>query len=475
MQVYACGYKLSGEYTEFNIGKESELKGIKNSLVLVLINSNANDKLLEYYSGIKTIIRNNNKLVIVLDSDNKSTIRKTLCMLAVSMGCYNIYDCSMSDLTEDYVKSLLERDASELEVEEYIGEDISAYDKAAELIIQMQNYVRRGDGNALADLVTENKEVILSIPVVMDFLKKVYDTHVYGTDIKISKMQQSLEVAMKELEDTKTKSKEHMIKVKAQEEELNNLKIESETIKNDLNAANRRNKDLEKQITELTDSEFGSENSGILTYTALDTAQIRAMNKYIIYFKEISNVMYTLSMLKCLAKYIELSQRRVKLVIYDRPNDYMAIYKDMTIVNGEKFAKNPEILRSSKNIIMVTDTNMAVLKTILQLDADVIILFDRLKCREDLVEGALVTKFYMMGSREKLKDLESSTGKSFPRDRTFVDGDSNDTLYIPMMSDYSRQMEIARVSKYASTTITLGNTKQVLFQHILDCCGINLE
>ena len=190
MQVYACGYKLNGNYIEFNIEDIEELSIIRNSQVLVILNSNSDNKLFEYYSGLKTILKNNNKLVIILDSDNKSAIRKTICMLSVSMGCYNIYDCSMVDLTEEYVKSLLDRTASELEVESYIGEDISAFDRASELMIQMQNYVRRGDGDALADLVVENKEVILSVPVVMDYLKKVYDTHISGTDTKIPKMQQ---------------------------------------------------------------------------------------------------------------------------------------------------------------------------------------------------------------------------------------------------------------------------------------------
>lgn len=474
MAAYICGdgHSLSGKFTQFNIGNRDELS-MENSQVLMVVNSSSDDKLLEYYSGIKNIIRNNNKLVIILDENNKSTIRKPLCMLAASYGCFNIYDCSMANLTEEYADSLLEREASELEVEKYIGEDIVAYDQAAELMLQIGQYVRLGNSDKLSDYIAENKEVILNIPVVLDFLKKVHDNHTEGTNRKVQKIQEALNESLNELESAKKNAKDALIKAKSKDEELSNLRIESETLKSDVNTLTRRNKDLEEQINEMSDSEFSS--GGITSYTTLDVSTIKGMNKYIIYFKELSHVMYTTSMLNSLMGYLKLDGKRVKLVIYDKQNDFMAVHKGSTIVNGEKYGRTPDIIKNSKETIIVTDTNMAVLKEIMQLDVDVIIIYDLLKCADDLVEGTLVTKFYMAGSKQNMRDIEEATGRKFMRDRTFTENAGADTLTIPEINEFSKQADVARISRYASVSLPFGSGKITLFDHIATTCGISIS
>lgn len=473
MTIYACGYKLSGSYFEFSVENANEVDSINNSNVLMILNNSADNKLLNYYTAVRSLIRNNNNLVIVNDTNNKSKIRKAICMLAVSLGCYNIYDCTMHELDSDYVRTLMARKASQLEIEEYIGADIAAYEKVSDLAIQMQTYAKNNDSEAIATLMAENKDVIANIPVVMDFLKSVYDTHIAGTDAKVEKIQKLLDETARDLNATKEKAKEHIIKVKAQEEELTKLRISAESIKKDLAAANKKSSDLERQLNELNDSEFDDGYSP-LRYTAFDTSQIKAFNKYIIYFKEIRETMYTGSMLRSLRRYIELAEKKIKLIIYDRQHDFMAAYRDVTIVNGERLSKNPDILKNSKSVIIVTDTNMAVLKAILQMDVDVLIMWDRLKNKEDLVEGSLVTKFYLFGDRQTVRDIENASGKTYQKDRIFVDHTSSDTLYIPVIPDYTRLTSVSQVTNYSSAPIFVGDTKIFLFEFITDQCGINL-
>ena len=471
MTIYVCGYKLSGDYFELSIDNTNEVDSIRDSNVVMILNSSADNKLTNYYTAVRSLVRNGNNLVIINDENNKSKIRKAICMLAVSLGCYNIYDCAMSDLDVEYIKMLVTRKASQLEIEEYIGADIAAYEQAAEILIKMQDCAKNNDSEGLSELLAYNKEIVYNIPVVMDFLKSVYDTHVAATDVKVDKIQKVLDEALKDLDKAKERAKDSIIKVKSQEEELNKLRISEETIKKDLASAYKKNADLEKQISEMSDSEFGSSYS--LSYTAINTSQIRAFSKYVVYFKDINDTLYSRSMLKCLRSYFELEEKTAKLIIYDRAHDFMAIYKDCTIVNGEKLSKNPDLLKNSKNIIIVTDTNMGVLNAVLQMDADILIIWDRLKNKEDLVEGSLVTKFYFFGDTAAVRDIENSTGKSYPRDRIFVNQGSNTTLYIPKIDRYESFAPISQVSNYATASIQFGDKKILLFDFILEQCGIS--
>lgn len=470
MKKYICGYVLK-DFDSFTMANADE---VKDSIAMIVLNSSANDKLTEYYLGLKVLIKNNNKIILVLDKTDKSSIRRTLSMLLASYSIYNIYEYNIHDLTDSDIDTIVNREASEIEVEKYIGEDLVAYDKVSDIMLNIQSMVRQGETSKLSDYITSNKELIITIPIIMDFLKQTYNNHITGSDRKVTKMQTELDSVIAEMNSAKDKAREVFSKHKLLEEALEKVKKENSELKYDINSLAKTNKELEERITNMSTDDFESGNS-VTGYNPIDVSAIKTFNKYVIYFKEICNVNYSYSMLVALRGYLDMLSKNTKLVIYDRPNDFMAVHKAHTIVNGEKYVKNPDIINTKKNSILVTDTNMAVLKGILSMpDVEVLIIFDRLKCQTDLLTGSLVQKFYLLGTSTKMRDIEESNGKKYPKERTFLETEGAGTLTIPEIRDFSRQTDLSRVSAYASLCTHIGGREISIFDHILSSCGIAL-
>lgn len=448
--------------------------GIKDADIVLWLDNLADNKMLEWYASIRVFHKNGNKIVLLMDKNSKSNIRKQLTMLLASFGCYNIYEVDSENVDSEFIGSVVAREASEIEVEEYIGCDISAYDKASEIILHINDIATEGNLDSLADYVEENKEVIRNIPVVVDFLKKSMESTMRGSDIRVEKMKRSLDDALNTSKDAQTKYKEAMIKLKTIEEERDRLVTKSSTLEKDVSALNSQKKTLQKRIDDLESSSMGDfEDLNVTKYRAIDTVSLRNLKKYIIYFKEMSHVTYARTMTEFLAEYLRMCGKKVLYVIYDRKNDFIGTMKGCTIVNGEILSRNPSVIANAIQDapILVTDTNMSVLNALLKSNVDVLIIFDRLRCKENLVVGSLVTKFNIVGSRQQLEGLTASTGEEFPHNKTILEKPFNDYLFIPTIERFGSNRN-SDTSSYASIKIK-GN--ETLFDSILDSCGIQLD
>lgn len=447
---------------------------IKNASIVLWMDSLSDNKMLEWYASIRTFHKHSNKIVLLMDKNSRSNIRKQITMLLASLGCYNIYEVNSENVDSKFIENVVNREASELEVEEYIGCDISAYDKASEIILRINDMTFDGNLDSLADYIEENKEVIRNIPVVVDFLKKSMESNMRGSDIRVEKMKRSLDEAVNTSKDAQNKYKEAMIKLKTTEEERDKLATKSSTLEKDVSALNSQKKTLEKRVEDLERDSMGDfEELNVTKYRAIDTVSLRNLKKYIIYFKEMSHVTYARTMTEFLAEYLRMCGKKVLYVIYDRKNDFIGTMKGCTIVNGEILSRNPSVIANAvpDAPILVTDTNMSVLNALLKSNVDVLIIFDRLRCKENLVVGSLVTKFNIVGSRQQLEGLTASTGEEFPHNKTILEKPFNDYLFIPTIERFGSNRN-SDTSSYASIKV---NGNETLFDSILDSCGIQLD
>lgn len=478
MAAYLFGQTVEGDYKAFNLLDANEVKEIKNSDVVIIVNSALDTKLYNCYVNLKTLFKNNNKVVLVLNEDDKSSIKQPLCMLAVMYGCYNIYSCEVGDITNENIQAYLAREASEVEVTEYVGNNLDSFDRTSEMMLKIKDFLDSNNISGLTDYIADNKDSLQSIPSIIDFLKKIMDSHIRNTDVRVEKLKSLLDETTKKYNDLKTSAKDALIKVKSLEEDLKTTKTRSNDMEKQIETLNRQKKTLEEQLaSSAADDDFDNTN-GVMKYKTLDIGQFRTLNTYFIYFKEISRVTHAKSMLINLSKYLGFAGKKVRLAIYDKPHDFMSAYTDVTIINGEKYSRDPNILKvntlnGSKDILLITDTNMAITSSLVKSECDIIIIFDRLKFKEDLIEGTLVNKFYLAGDTKTIKSVESATGIRFPSERTFINEPSDKWLSIPEIKDFNKQMDVSKITKYSAVVMPYKDGKHALFSYIEEVCGLN--
>lgn len=476
--LYTYNISTNLDNSSIDIADKESYADIERSTFVLLMNSTSNDYLYEWYECIRILCKHSNKIVLIMDKYNKSSIRKQICMLMASYSCYNMYEAGVDELTDEYINTVCERDASEMEVEEYIGTDILAFDKANEILLKLKEYTVNEDIEGLMDYAESNKEVIVSIPIVVDFLKKVFDSHVKGVDVKTAKLQETINKINEEKDDALKKYRDSLVQVKSSDEKIKELTNKSDTLEKEVNNLSKQKKELEEQIKTLdsADDEF-SDDAVALKYKALDAAIARPA-KYVIYFKEMAPVSHAMTMIKQLKNFIKMNDKEVTLAIYERPTEFAAAYSDMRVISKNRMSKIEEELQSNKSgdPFVLLEPNMSATKHLLQSECDILIIFDRLRCKEDLIKGSTVFKFNIVGSERQLRLLEEVNSGKFSPDSTIVESKNNSGyLYIPYIDNYdSGTSEVAKTTQYAAAAIVSGGSKSTLFDKIFDKCGIEL-
>jgi len=141
------------------------------------------------------------------------------------------------------------------------------------------------------------------------------------------------------------------------------------------------------------------------------------------------------------------------LVIYDNPEDYISIYYPLQVVDGQKYNQNHSILNcngdGSFKDILITEPNMAISEALLKVDCDVVIVYDRMKKKENIYEGELVKVFDIIGSSFQIAQVDKSRPSKIDRSRLITNvGSDNKALYISGIDNYKASGESAKTSTY---------------------------
>ena len=474
--IYTYNISTNLDNTGFDIKDAESFKVDDRSKFVLLMDSSANDYLYEWYNCIQTLCKAGHKVILVMDKYNRSSIRKQICMLMASYGAYNMYEVGVDELTDEYMNDICQRDASEMEVEEYIGTDVVAFDKANEILLKLKEYAVSEDIDSLMDYTESNKEIIVNIPIVVDFLKKVFDSHVKGVDTKTAKLQETINKLNEEKEDTLKKYRDSLVQAKASTEKVEALTSRADTLEKEVGTLNKQKKELEEQIKSLSSRDDDFEDDGpMLKYKALDVANARPA-KYVIYFKELAPVTHAMTMIRQLQKFLQMNEKKVNLAIYERPTEFAAAYCDMRVMGKNSMSRIEEEITSNKAYepYLLLEPNMNATRHLLMSECDILIIFDRLRCKEDLVKGSTVFKFNLAGNLKQLSKLEESSccGK-LSKDSTIVENNNTaGLLYIPYLANYDNgNSEVAKTTQYASAMIS---SKDSLFDKIIEKCGLDL-
>ena len=384
---YSVNIELDG-YTKTNI-EDKELDSLTDSTVVIVLDSESNAKLYEYYCTVKNLIINNNRLIMLLDGD-RSKIRKQICMLMVSYNKYDIYRIdNMSIVDNDYISNILSRSPGFEEVETFIDKDVAAGGKVNELLAEISSNLSKGNLESANKLLAENINIMESAINTVDDMRQVTDASSNAFNNTVGKLREEVKKRDTELEEKETA--------------INESKFKVNQLKNSLAEANEEIDKYKKMSANTNNS-----NTSLVKYNTIDLLTKKVKTGSILYFKEISKLRYINTFVKCLAELLSGKYKKsVKLLIYDN-NANFNVYSPITCIDARIYSEQKDLfLPSNYNPeIVVLEPATFILNDMMNYGYDVLIIYDRLRMQEDLVDGAIVSKYYVVSSKKEFENLK---------------------------------------------------------------------
>lgn len=461
---FIINHDLSG-YTRVEIDDTRLLDC--NNIVVLILNDGTSTALHSYYNQVREIILSGAKLICICIG-KESKIRKAIMMLMTLYKSYNIYRVESIDIVDDeYIAALEEREPDLTEVQQYIGGDMAAYSEINTILFGISNLVNTGDLEGLKVFIEQHVESLESSIEVIEYLRKSTDNANSGElNSIINILKSKLSENTKEVANLNAEVKQY---------KLDNDKLNDrvQTLSKDLQRVNRKAADLEDQLSSVGDS-----SAVISTYRELNTSLIRCKTQNILYFKEISYVRYTNSLINNLFLLLKnVYKDRIKLLIYDNRVGIPGLYKGLSIINTNEYLSNKSKIIKTTTKMVVPEPNPVFLDDILTSinpQFDVVIVYDRLRQPPDLVCGNNVTRTFIVNSASNLSAAKESIRVS--PNNLIITNDSKipGSLQIGSIPDYSNSTESARIAKYARLPASAGSSDK-LINAILTKARININ
>lgn len=420
-------------------------KTVFDSTVIIALDGRSNGKLYEYYNSVQTLITNRNR-VILLTIAGESRIRKQISMLMASYGKYDIYSIdSIETVDYEYIDTLVNRKPTLHEVQQFIGADVDAYARLNSILLELSKTISDNDIEQLRAIIEENRDTLEDSVDVLNYLKSIVDSLNSGeSDREINQARAELEAKTQQL-------KEAQAEVRKLEAEIDRDKDNTELLRKEAFSAKQRASELEAQIN----------NSGpvIKEYMELNTALYPCRAKSIVYFKEISPVRFVPSLISKMMEILaRVKKLKCKLMVYDNQNAFLGIYKPISIIDSTTFLSNRQSVINQMEKIVVVEPNPAIMEDTLKADYDVIIVFDRLRQRNDIVSGNNVYKYWVINSRNDLLAL-SSQFKIDKRHTISRPGVFSEGISIAEIADYSTKTNSAKLADYMGLAMDVKDSK----------------
>lgn len=410
-------YSINIDIDGYNKIEIKDASGISDSNVVIVLNNSTNNRLFDYYSSVKDMILNRNRVILLIDSFT-SNIDKQISMLMVSYGKYDIYRVdNIANIDSGYINKLLDREPTREEIEQFIGCDVSMYDKINALLAEMCSLCN--NTNELAEFIAKNSELLENTVNILDYLKLSFD----NSAVAVSKVKEKLG---KELDSMTTNYQLTDSKLKEANSNVNKLTLQLDSLKNE---ASEYRKELEKH------NNLGGAPT-ILSYSTLNTNSLSYNTKAVLYFKEIGKLRYANTFITCLYNLLKIKfKATVKLLIYDSIVG-LGNYKPITYTDKRQYNERKgsftDVNKNEK--LVITEPSSDILSDMLNAGIDVIIVYDKMGVTKDLINGAIVYKYNIVGSMNDyrtLKNIESNISDDYIIGPPYI---SNGIIGIPELN-----------------------------------------
>lgn len=463
-------YILNGKFYGYEKVELDDLSKTSESgnLFIVLVDNKLNSKLAEHYMFIAKALKNNNKILLISIRDDNKLFRP-LASLLVTYNNYDIYEVEDEDsLSAEYLVKLEKREPDFYEVSTYIDGEVTAYSDITTILFGIESLVEEGNIENLKGFLESNVNSIENLTSTINEMKKTCD--MFNSNELLDNIK-TLKEEENKLQDRLTESEN---KYKDMKHEMEEYKVSAATLQRENDKLKTDKADLEAQA--------GAGGSVIKSYRETHTQSINCKTKLILYFKELSYVNYTNSLVMQLFKVLDTKGLKCKLMIYDSQSEMYASYKPLTTVTGSDYVMQKSKLINQVKHFVVAEPVPAILQDILTSEQcfDVVIIYDRMHGLTDLVSGNNVTRFCVINSSKDYREMKQAmkindTSFIITQSTSSIERKKGDKstepnavrkfLDIPMIEGYSHQTDTGKTSKYMKLSTAF--TKEPLIDSII--------
>lgn len=383
-------------YEKLDISNVKDIESQDDTYIMI-VDKKCDDSIAEYYKFVNSALKKHNRVILISLTDGNKAFR-TLASLLVTFDNYDIYEIESRDaLSAEYIIKLENRHPDYCEVQTYIGGDLTAYSDMGMILFGIESLVDEGNIEGLKPFLEEHMLSIENLTSSLNFMKKTCE--LFNSNELVNEVK-SLKDREKQLAKTVSDKESSIKEIKYERDEH---KVAAETLQ-------RENEKLREKAKELQDKVASGSNT-IVNFRTTSTQLLKGnKTKIVLYFKEISYVRYTNTLITILFDYLKRKQLKTKLLIYDTGSELCSTYNHLRVIKGSDYISEKEAFINRIEKIVVTEPAQMIINDILTSDNafDVVIVYDRMHTINDIVDGNLVTKFYVLNSRSDYETMKNT-------------------------------------------------------------------
>jgi len=437
---------------DVNIAKQQE--------IIFVCNKNAKDFPSTVYVFLRDCLRRGKRVFLIVVGESEHRLFSNLMVLFGAYDIYNIADERM--LNERFIRGIVGRKCGIEDVAQFVGCEAIAYGTLDAVLLKM---AERADE---LDITDEDADALIGGAEVVNYLKAVDAEYNYKEKDKI-------------IADLKVEI-EAVTEEKAQVDSELSLALDSvNNLTSRLEVARARVDELESapQIQTVT-----SVRGAMVVQPTCLTDSLMTDTKHVIYFKELTQIPYINTFIKYLTDYIrtrKIAGKKVvcKLAIFDF-NGTQKQYHPIPLITGDEYMNRRMEMAGTRMDLAISTPQMAVLSDLLtgkyggaDTAPDVLIVYDRTHQNTDIVQGDIVTKFFICHSRSAVERFApdfyiKDPSKIITTADTFI---HNAQLDIPRIKNFrSFESESRRKRAYLGLRTHYG--QQPLMDAVLNAVGL---
>lgn len=405
---------------------------------VIVANEDGHEKLFEYYQSIEYIIKKNIDVFFVYVSG--CSIWKPVAMMMASYDRFDVYRAETIDsINSEYIKNIEKRRPTYREESMVHGSDVVAYSKLSIIVLGISNLVADNNTDGLKKFIEKYKNEIDGVVMAMDYMKRIVD-------------QSNKSELERKLDDAERERESLLEEIEGLEKEKRRNSIELRDLNKDLDLTKEKLRIAEgKVLTAEAVNEAGA--TGVITdYPEMNTIQLNSKIGRVLYFKEISRIPYIDSFVWALFEQLKIYKVKVKLLVYDYNSELSGIYEPMKSYDSKAFINNKRHLVEKEEKFVVSEPNPAIITEIARTlpPYEVVIIYDRMYRKKDVITGNGVKKFFVCGSKKAYELACTHYGLKNVEDVIAIGNleIQGRFLDIPRIDNYNVCTNNAKISKY---------------------------
>lgn len=459
MHTYLVGLNVIG-YKTITL---DEVNSIANSTIII-VTYNDESKVGDYYDKVKELLTSSNRVILITVGET-CNVSESLISLMCSYRKYDIYNVMDKNIIDnEYIQTIIDRKPEYIEASTYLGGKYTGYSEINSILLGIESLVEQGDIEGLKDFIETHMNSIENLTTIIDSMKQSVE-ECNSTEL------------VNEIKELTAQLTQYKNKVDTVEMNMSKLLEEKQSMQENLVKCKEQLKKEQLTVEELQTAQLNGGAGGpiIREYTEINTSLIKCKTQKVLYFKEVSKIPYINSMILALMARIKI-KCKVKLLIYDN-NSSIPMYSPLTAIDTKEYLSKRELYCGKKEVVLISEPNSIILTDILQYSNDpntIVIIYDRMKKKENLVSGNNIYKFFVLNSNSEYNRVANSlniTDKSTVIAQSKIQGVN--ALDIPYIKDYANCTESGKSSKYFKAISTVANKpliesilKQIRFDSI---------